>query len=228
MIHCACGKTFDTAPDFFRHRDSATCPKNAPSSSRAFPTWAKGAGKEILHAPKTPAEAERRERDRARMEEVKSNPEYQANALRKREEAKELRRRMAERRAAFTTPARKATTEEDDVKKKAKKKAARKAPKKLPATKTDKAIAKALVGAAWEIPKGLTLGQVLERQYKGKTIRVQVNSNGLRFNGKDYRTLGSIADEVVGRHVSGPAFFGLWTAPGEKKTRRKAASPATS
>ncbi|MFI4912338.1 MAG: DUF2924 domain-containing protein [Sedimentisphaeraceae bacterium JB056] len=57
-------------------------------------------------------------------------------------------------------------------------------------------------------------GFQLERIYKGKRIVVTMTDNGVRFNGKLYRSLSAVAKEVTGTHTSGKAFFGL--------TKRKA------
>ncbi len=53
------------------------------------------------------------------------------------------------------------------------------------------------------------VGTILTKEYKGKTIEVEVLKKGFRFNGTGYRSLSGIAREVTGTHWSGNAFFGL-------------------
>jgi len=52
-------------------------------------------------------------------------------------------------------------------------------------------------------------GTVLTRDYKGRTLRVTVLSDGFDFDGKHYRSLSAIAKEVTGSHWNGFNFFGL-------------------
>jgi len=49
------------------------------------------------------------------------------------------------------------------------------------------------------------------REYKGRTIRVVVLSDGQGFewNGDRYRTLSAIAKKVTGSHINGFRFFRL-------------------
>ena len=52
------------------------------------------------------------------------------------------------------------------------------------------------------------VGDVIERTYKGKQLRVKVTKDGFKFRGKAYRSLTAIALEVTGaRSISGPYFF---------------------
>jgi S-methylmethionine-dependent homocysteine/selenocysteine methylase len=60
----------------------------------------------------------------------------------------------------------------------------------------------------------LRAGTQLERMYKGQRIVVMVMDNGVRFNGKLYRSLSAVAKDITGTHTSGKLFFGL--------TKRKA------
>ena len=88
---CGCGQRFGCVADFFAHRDSGTCPYNAPSSSKMFAHWS------LSVRALTPAEKAKKEAAALRIAEMKANPEYQANAARKKEERKAIRvrRRMA-------------------------------------------------------------------------------------------------------------------------------------
>jgi len=53
-------------------------------------------------------------------------------------------------------------------------------------------------------------GNWIEREYKGRTIRVLVIADGFEFQGKRYRSLSAIAKAVTGSHVNGFLFFRLW------------------
>lgn len=52
-------------------------------------------------------------------------------------------------------------------------------------------------------------GTKLIRDYLGTTHEVIVREKGFDYKGGIYRSLSSIATEISGSHVSGPAFFGL-------------------
>ena len=52
-------------------------------------------------------------------------------------------------------------------------------------------------------------GAVLTRQYKGRTIQVQVLPRGFEYEGEAYRSLGAVAKKVTGAHWNGFAFFQL-------------------
>lgn len=57
-------------------------------------------------------------------------------------------------------------------------------------------------------------GTVIERQYKGKTHRVEVREDGFRYDGRDWRSLTAIAKEVTGyKAISGTLFFGIAKRP---------------
>jgi hypothetical protein len=53
-------------------------------------------------------------------------------------------------------------------------------------------------------------GNWIEREYKGRTIRVLVISDGFEFEGERYRSLSAIAKAVTGSHINGFLFFRLW------------------
>ena len=52
-------------------------------------------------------------------------------------------------------------------------------------------------------------GNIVERQYKGKMIRVIVLQNGFEYEGQRYKSLTAIAKEVSGSHCNGFLFFRL-------------------
>jgi hypothetical protein len=57
-------------------------------------------------------------------------------------------------------------------------------------------------------------GTIVERFYRGQTIRVTVLANGFEYHGKQYASLSAIAHRVTGTRWNGFHFFGLkqeWT-----------------
>jgi hypothetical protein len=60
-------------------------------------------------------------------------------------------------------------------------------------------------------------GQVLEREYKGRNIVVQVLPSGVEWEGRVYRSLTAAVQAITGQHWNGRHFFGL-TKP--RRTRR--------
>ena len=52
-------------------------------------------------------------------------------------------------------------------------------------------------------------GNIIERQYKGKMIRVIVLQEGFEYEGRRYKSLTAIAKEVSGSHCNGFLFFRL-------------------
>ncbi len=54
------------------------------------------------------------------------------------------------------------------------------------------------------------VGNWIERDYKGRTIRVMVVADGFEYEGQRYRSLSAIAKAVTGSHVNGFLFFRLW------------------
>ncbi len=52
-------------------------------------------------------------------------------------------------------------------------------------------------------------GAKLVREWHGKTYRVAVLEEGFEFDGKQYRSLSKIAQDITGSHWSGRRFFGL-------------------
>ena len=52
-------------------------------------------------------------------------------------------------------------------------------------------------------------GTLLRREYKGRVILVRVLERGFEYEGRLYRSLTAIAQEVTGSHWNGRHFFGL-------------------
>lgn len=52
-------------------------------------------------------------------------------------------------------------------------------------------------------------GSVILKEYKNMNIQVKVLTNGFEYNGKIYKTLSSIAEEITGAHWNGYHFFNL-------------------
>lgn len=52
-------------------------------------------------------------------------------------------------------------------------------------------------------------GTVLTRDYKGRTIRVTVLTDGFEWEGDRYKSLTAVAQAVTGKHWNGFHFFGL-------------------
>ncbi len=53
-------------------------------------------------------------------------------------------------------------------------------------------------------------GNCIEREYKGRTIRVLVIADGFEYEGERYKSLSAIAKAVTGSHMNGFLFFRLW------------------
>jgi hypothetical protein len=51
------------------------------------------------------------------------------------------------------------------------------------------------------------VGTILTKEYKGRTIAVEVLKKGFRFNGQVFNSLSAIAREVTGSHWNGWQFF---------------------
>jgi len=52
-------------------------------------------------------------------------------------------------------------------------------------------------------------GTTLQRQWHDREIRVEVLTDGFRFDGEHFTSLSAIAKRVTGQHWSGPRFFNL-------------------
>lgn len=57
------------------------------------------------------------------------------------------------------------------------------------------------------------IGTEMVRQYKGRTIRAIVLSDGFEFEGERYASLSAVAKKITGTHVNGFRFFGLEGKP---------------
>jgi Protein of unknown function (DUF2924) len=57
--------------------------------------------------------------------------------------------------------------------------------------------------------KVLKTGATLVRQWRGHTHTVLVREDGFEYEGRRYRSLTVIAEQITGAHWSGPRFFGL-------------------
>lgn len=53
------------------------------------------------------------------------------------------------------------------------------------------------------------VGTVITKTYHGQTIKVKVLENGFEYQGKTYKSISSVAMEIVKRPISGYVFFGL-------------------
>jgi hypothetical protein len=69
-------------------------------------------------------------------------------------------------------------------------------------------------------------GTSLTRVCKGKEHRVTVREQGFRYDGREFRSLTALAQEITGYSaISGPAFFGI--AGRKAQTAGAPAVPAT-
>ena len=59
-------------------------------------------------------------------------------------------------------------------------------------------------------------GTMLERDYKGRTIRVIVRDDGFECEGERYKSLTAVAAAITGKHWNGFHFFGLRQKAGVK------------
>jgi hypothetical protein len=57
--------------------------------------------------------------------------------------------------------------------------------------------------------KVLKTGATLVRQWGGHTHTVLVREDGFEYQGRRYRSLTVIAEQITGAHWSGPRFFGV-------------------
>ena len=65
-------------------------------------------------------------------------------------------------------------------------------------------------------------GTLLKREWKGRTILVEVLAEGFRFENQPYSSLSAIAVAVTGTRWNGLAFFGLTTTGKNRKERQHA------
>lgn len=78
-----------------------------------------------------------------------------------------------------------------------------KKPKSIAESQTISAPAKTLLSTH------LLPGMLLQRVYKGNTIRVNVLADGFEWEGERYKSLTAVAKAVTGKHWNGFHFFGL-------------------
>jgi hypothetical protein len=57
-------------------------------------------------------------------------------------------------------------------------------------------------------------GSLLQREFKGQMVVVQVLEDGFQYQDRFYRSLSAIARQVTGTHWNGYAFFGRKTSDG--------------
>jgi hypothetical protein len=55
----------------------------------------------------------------------------------------------------------------------------------------------------------LRVGTVLQREWRGQQIRVEMTSDGLVWDGRVFKSLSAVANEVTGSRWNGRLFFGL-------------------
>jgi hypothetical protein len=77
----------------------------------------------------------------------------------------------------------------------------------------------------WPQDRRLPLpGASLTREWRGRTVLVEVLANGFRYENRHYSSLSAIATEVTGTRWNGLAFFGLTRPTGSRpkeQTRAK-------
>jgi hypothetical protein len=64
-------------------------------------------------------------------------------------------------------------------------------------------------GAAKPLPRKLTPGTRLVRDWHGKGHTVMVRTDGFEYDGKHWKSLTAIAKAITGAKWNGPRFFGL-------------------
>jgi hypothetical protein len=153
---------------------------------------------------------------------VKSNNRpYLVGKLAKALEAKALKAKAAEaeqaRNAKKAKTTKAATTKNE--------KASKKAEKSAKAEKAEKAERRTRTSprkAGERDPRLPAVGTVLEREHKGKKIRVTVLDDGFRYEGETYNSLSTIARVATGTIWNGFTFFRI--APYPKRNQAQAAA----
>ena len=77
-------------------------------------------------------------------------------------------------------------------------------------SKTEDASSATIKMEAGRDPRLPPPGNWLEREYKGRTIRVMVIADGFEYEGQRYRSLSAVAKAITGSHLNGFQFFRLW------------------
>ena len=57
---------------------------------------------------------------------------------------------------------------------------------------------------------------VITREYKGRTLEVNVLLNGFEFEGEVYKSLSAVAKHITGSHCNGYLFFRLTKNGGDR------------
>jgi len=65
-----------------------------------------------------------------------------------------------------------------------------------------------------DIPQQPRPGTVLQREWRGKQIRVHVTANGFEWDGREFGSLSAVATAITGAKWNGRLFFGLTTRAG--------------
>jgi hypothetical protein len=84
----------------------------------------------------------------------------------------------------------------------------RTSPREAPPLTASAVVHKVPVAPPWD-PRLPPPGTALTREYKGGTVRVLVQSDGLEWGGKRFKSLSAVAKAITGTHVNGYRFFGL-------------------
>jgi hypothetical protein len=58
-------------------------------------------------------------------------------------------------------------------------------------------------------PRLPAIGQTLEREFKGKTVKVKVTADGFEHDGQTFKSISACARHITGYMISGPVFFRL-------------------
>ncbi|MCF6446186.1 DUF2924 domain-containing protein, partial [Nereida sp. MMG025] len=74
---------------------------------------------------------------------------------------------------------------------------------------TKRKIAAAANGKATSKASKTQPGDVLVREWNGRTYRVEVTTSGYVMDGKPWRSLTALVKHITGAHWSGPRFFGV-------------------
>ena len=74
------------------------------------------------------------------------------------------------------------------------------------------------------LPRRIKPGSVLVRQWKGKSHRVMVLTDGFAYDGKSFGNLSEIAVLITGTRWNGPRFFGLRSKAAESGELTNAAA----
>ena len=65
--------------------------------------------------------------------------------------------------------------------------------------------------SAARVPRLPPTGSFIEREYKGRSLRILVLESCFEYEGRRFKTLTSVANAITGSHVNGYQFFRLWS-----------------